>query len=69
VALNISDPKSAGRYFAVRGIVVKATTEGAVAHIGKLAHRYLGKPYPWYGGRSQTRLLVTIEAVHISSNG
>jgi PPOX class probable F420-dependent enzyme len=69
VALNISDPNSAGRYFAVRGVVVKVTTDGAVEHIEKLAHRYLGTPYPWYGGRNQTRLLVTIAAGHISSNG
>jgi hypothetical protein len=45
------------------------TTDGAAEHIEKLAQRYLGGPYPWYGGRDQTRLLLTIEAGKISSMG
>lgn len=31
--------------------------------------RYLGGPYPWYGGRDQTRLLITIGANKINSMG
>jgi PPOX class probable F420-dependent enzyme len=69
VALTVSDPANPARYFAVRGRVVNVTTEGAVEHIEKLAQRYLGGPYPWYGGRDQTRLLITIEARKISSVG
>lgn len=69
VALTVSDPANPARYFAVRGRVVNVTTEGAVEHIEKLARRYLGGPYPWYGGRDQTRLLITIEARKISSVG
>jgi hypothetical protein len=46
----------------VRGRVVDMTTDGAVAHIDALAQRYLGTPYPWFGGRDQTRLILTIEA-------
>jgi len=31
-----------------------------------LARKYLGGPYPWYGGRVQTRITmaITIEKLH-----
>lgn len=69
VALNVSDAGNPSRYFAVRGRVVSVTEEGAVEHLERLAQRYLGGPYPWYGGRDQTRLLITIEADKISPMG
>jgi PPOX class probable F420-dependent enzyme len=69
VALAISDPADPAHYFAVRGRVLDVTTDGAVEHIEKLAQRYLGGPYPWYGGRDQTRLLITIEADKVNSMG
>jgi PPOX class probable F420-dependent enzyme len=69
VALTISDPGNPTRYYAVRGHVLDVTPEGAADHIEKLAQRYLGTPYPWYGGRNQTRLLLTIQAQKISSTG
>jgi PPOX class probable F420-dependent enzyme len=62
VAVNVSDPDDPARYFGIRGRVVDVTTEGAVEHIESLAQRYLGGPYPWYGGRNETRLLLRIEA-------
>jgi hypothetical protein len=43
------------------------TPDGAVEHIESLARRYLGAPYPWYGGRDQVRLLVTIEPEKVTS--
>ena len=33
---------------------------------GAVAQRYLGGPYPWWGGRDQTRLLLTIKADRIN---
>jgi PPOX class probable F420-dependent enzyme len=69
VALTVSDPENTFRYFAVRGQVLNVTEDGAAEHIEKLAQRYLGGPYPWYGGRDQTRLLITIEAHKISGVG
>jgi PPOX class probable F420-dependent enzyme len=69
VAVAVSDPTNPSRYFAVRGEVVGVTTDGAAEHIEQLAQRYLGTPYPWYGGRDQTRLLLTIEARKIHSMG
>jgi PPOX class probable F420-dependent enzyme len=69
VAVNVADRKNFTRYFAVRGRVLDITAEGAVEHIEKLAQRYLGGPYPWYGGRDQVRLLLTIDAQHIHGLG
>ena len=69
VAVAISDPDKPSRYFQVRGRVLDVTTDGAAEHIEKLAQRYLGGPYPWYGGRGQTRLLITIEVDKISGVG
>jgi PPOX class probable F420-dependent enzyme len=67
VALTIADPDRPARYFQVRGRVLDVTADGAEEHIEKLAQRYLGGPYPWYGGRDQKRLLLTIEAEKITT--
>lgn len=69
VAVSVSDPANPSRYFAARGRVVDATTAGAADHIETLAQRYLGTPYPWYGGREQVRLLLTIRADKIHAMG
>ena len=69
VAVTVSDPGNPSRYFAVRGRVVEATTEGGAEHIEALAQRYLGGPYPWYGGRDQTRLVLRIAADRIHTMG
>jgi PPOX class probable F420-dependent enzyme len=69
VALNISDAGNASRYFEIRGRVTATTTDGGAEHIESLAQRYLGGPYPWYGGRDQTRLILTITADKIRGMG
>ena len=61
--------RNAGLPYAVRGRVLSVTADGAADHIEKLAQRYLGGPYPWYGGRGQRRLLITIEADKITGAG
>jgi PPOX class probable F420-dependent enzyme len=66
VAVTVSAAGDPSRYVQIRGHVIDVTTDGAVEHIEKLAQRYLNGPYPWYGGRDQTRLLITIEADSIS---
>lgn len=43
------------------------TTEGAVDHIEALAKKYLGGPYPWFGGRDQVRVIYVIQPERISS--
>ncbi|MGZ4657463.1 MAG: TIGR03618 family F420-dependent PPOX class oxidoreductase [Blastococcus sp.] len=69
VAVSVSDPTEPSRYFAVRGRVVDVTTEGGAEHIEALAQRYLGGPYPWYGGRDQVRVIVMIAADRIHAMG
>ena len=67
VALNIADPANVSRYYAVRGRVVSISAEGGAEHIERLSQKYLGGPYPWFGGREQTRLVVVIEPEKITS--
>jgi len=62
VALTVLDPDDTSRYVGLRGRVVGITTDGAADHIDKLALRYTGRPYQWYGGRDQVRVLLRIEA-------
>ncbi|MET7946364.1 PPOX class F420-dependent oxidoreductase [Micromonospora sp. NPDC005324] len=69
VAVAISDPQKPGRYHEVRGRVVRTSTEGAAEHIDQLAQRYLGGPYPWFGGRDQIRIILTIEPDRVRSMG
>jgi len=69
VAVAVCDPSSTVRYYAIRGRVVNVSTEGGVEHIEALAQRYLGGPYPWYGGRDQVRVLLTISADRIRAVG
>jgi PPOX class probable F420-dependent enzyme len=69
VAVAVSDPSNPSRYYSVRGEVLSVTSDGAAEHIEQLAQRYLGAPYPWYGGRDQTRLILTIEPHKMHSMG
>ncbi|MBA2753017.1 MAG: PPOX class F420-dependent oxidoreductase [Chloroflexia bacterium] len=69
VAVAVSDMANPFRYFQVRGRVVGLTAEGGAEHIEKLAQRYTGGPYAWYGGRDQVRLIMTIEAEKVSGMG
>jgi PPOX class probable F420-dependent enzyme len=62
VSVAVCDRDNASRYYAIRGRVVKLTTEGGAEHIEVLAHRYTGRPYPWYGGRDEVRVILTIAA-------
>jgi PPOX class probable F420-dependent enzyme len=69
VAVAVSDPVNPSRYFGVRGTVLEMTTDGAAEHIEVLAQRYLGQPYPWYGGRDQVRVILRIGAEHLHAMG
>ena len=69
VAVAVSDPDEPRRYLQVRGRVVDVTTEGAADHIEKLSQKYLGGPYPWFGGRDQVRVIITIEPEKVSGMG
>ena len=67
VALNVADPDDPSRYFEVRGRVTEVTEDGAREHIDELSQRYIGAPYPWFGGRDQVRLLVRISPDKVTS--
>ncbi|MEV7990952.1 PPOX class F420-dependent oxidoreductase [Streptomyces sp. NPDC086077] len=67
VAVAVADPSLPTAYVQIRGRVVRLTTEGAVDHIEALSRKYLGGPYPWFGGRDQVRVILVIEPVRISS--
>jgi PPOX class probable F420-dependent enzyme len=69
VAVNVCDASGPARYYAIRGQVIGITAEGGAEHIEMLAHRYLGTPYPWYGGRDQVRVILTIQAATIHQSG
>ncbi len=69
VAVSVSSSDNPTRYYSIRGRVINATTDGAAEHIEALAQRYLGQPYPWHGGRDQTRLLLTIAADSLHTMG
>jgi PPOX class probable F420-dependent enzyme len=62
VAVAVCDASDPSRYYAIRGRVVNVTTEGGVEHIESLAQRYTGRPYAWYGGRGQVRVILAIRA-------
>ncbi len=67
VAVNVADPENPSRYFAVRGRVVGITEDGAREHIEELSRRYIGRPYPWFGGTDQVRLLLRIDPEKVTS--
>jgi PPOX class probable F420-dependent enzyme len=67
VSVAVCDPANLANYYAIRGRVVKMTTEGAVEHVDVVSRKYTGGPYAWYGGRDQVRVLLTIvaDSIHI----
>jgi PPOX class probable F420-dependent enzyme len=69
VAVTLSDPANPTRYLQIRGDVVEATTDGGADHIDRLSQKYLGRPYPWFGGRDQQRIILRIAPRKISGQG
>jgi PPOX class probable F420-dependent enzyme len=68
VAVVVSSPQHPGRYFQIRGRA-SLSYENAVDHIERLSEKYTGGPYPWYGGRDQIRVIVTVEPRKVSAFG
>jgi PPOX class probable F420-dependent enzyme len=66
VAVVVSDPNNPSSYRQVRGRVIDVTTEGGAAHIEMLTQKYRGAPYPWHLNPGQVRVILTIEAEHVS---
>jgi PPOX class probable F420-dependent enzyme len=66
IAIGIADPAAPSRSWALRGSVVSATTDGAREHLDELSQKYLGRPYPGFGGGPQQRVILTVkvDALH-----
>ncbi|MEL4317662.1 PPOX class F420-dependent oxidoreductase [Leifsonia sp. YIM 134122] len=69
VAVAVQDPENPFRYIQVRGRVSAMTTDGAVESIEALSQKYTGRAYPWYGGRDQQRIILTIDPEKVSGQG
>ena len=61
VAVGIADPADPSRSWAIRGRVLATSTDGAREHLDGLSAKYLGRPYPGFGGgQEQQRIVLTI---------
>jgi PPOX class probable F420-dependent enzyme len=61
VAVGIADPANPSRSWAIRGRVLSTSTDGAREHLDGLSVKYIGRPYPGFGGgREQQRVVLTI---------
>ena len=69
VAIGISDPAAPSRSWALRGSVVAASTDGAREHIDELSLKYIGRPYPGFGGADQQRVLLTVRVDKVHTPG
>ena len=67
--MNVVDPDNTRRYFAVRGRVIATTTEGRAQSIDEISGKYLGRPYPNFGGRPETRMIMTVDADSVRGMG
>ncbi len=68
VAVSVTDPENPYRGLMIRGRVVRITQEGADAHIDALAHRYMGKDYP-FRAPGEVRVLYYIEPTSVAVLG
>lgn len=69
VGISVTDPENPYRYVAVRGEAT-LTEEGAVDHIDALARQYMDRErYPDHGEESGARVIVRIEAEHVTTGG
>lgn len=69
IAFSITDPSNPYRMLSVRGKVVEITTDGADAHIDKLAKKYMGvDAYP-FRQPGEVRVRYVIEPMSANVNG
>lgn len=62
VAVGITDPGAPFRSWGIRGVVTAMRTDGAREQIDELSMKYLGRPYPGFGGGAhQQRVSVIVE--------
>jgi PPOX class probable F420-dependent enzyme len=69
IAMSILDPDNPYRYLQIRGQVVRATEEGAEAHIDALAKKYLGKDKYPFSQPGDVRIMYEIEPLATQGMG
>ena len=69
VALSIMDPDNPYRYLQVRGKVVRATEDGADAHIDSLSKKYLDKDKYPFARPGEVRIMYEIEPISAQGMG
>jgi len=69
VAVSITDPDNGYRMLAIRGRVVDIITEGADAHIDKMAKKYMGKDSYPFRQPSEVRVIYKIEPTSANTMG
>jgi PPOX class probable F420-dependent enzyme len=69
VAISIMDPDNPYRYLAIQGRVTNVTTNGADAHIDKMAKKYMGKDAYPFRTPTEVRVLFTIEPEKVHTVG
>ncbi len=69
VAIAVTDRGNGYRHATIRGRVVDVTTDGADAHIDKLAKKYLGQDRYPFRQPGEQRVLVKIAPERVNSQG
>jgi len=69
VALDIYDQANPYRQAAIRGKIVEMTTDGADAHIDRLAKKYLGQDTYPFRQPGERRVVLKIAPTRIVSQG
>ena len=76
VSLLVVDPQQSNRWIEIRGCVSDITSNGAEAHADALTqrysggrkHRFYGDVYPVKQKHQETRVIVRIEPIHITTD-
>jgi PPOX class probable F420-dependent enzyme len=66
VALSIVDPENPYRHVQIRGVISRATEEGADAHIDSLAKKYLGQDKYPFRRDGEVRVMYEIDPISVS---
>ena len=69
VALSATDPENPYRSISIRGKVVEIRTEGADAHIDKMAKKYMGQDKYPFRKPGEERVIYVIEPEKVSVMG
>jgi PPOX class probable F420-dependent enzyme len=69
VAISIMDPDNPYAHLSFRGIIVRATEDGASDNIDRLAKKYLGKDKYPFAQPGEVRVMYEIEPTSVSAMG